>query len=74
MTIRNEDLIKIKNVPTLVYEIYGVKLNKDAIYKWTSVGRKSGDGTKKIKLKTTKRIGQLFTTEEWVRKFVKEIS
>ena len=70
----HSELIKFKNVPALVYEIYGVKVVETTIHKWRSKGRRSGDGTKIVKLKTTKRIGRIFTTEKWIREFVTEIS
>ena len=68
------DLIKFKDVPALIYRIYGVKIVESKVHKWEKKGRRSGDGTRIVKLKTTKRIGRLFTTEKWIREFVKEIS
>ena len=74
MPPKHSELIRFKDVPALVYRIYGVRVVETTIHKWRSKGRRSGDSTRIVKLKTTKRIGRIFTTEKWIREFVEEIS
>ena len=73
MPIAEKDLIKIVDVPKVLMRLYGVVRRRDAIYKWVAKGSLTREG-KRVKLQTTKRLGQLFTCEIWIRKFVAEIS
>ena len=73
MPIAQKDLVKIVDVPKVLMRIWGVVRKRDTAYKWIADGSLTHD-KKRVKLQTTKKLGQLFTTETWIRKFVTEIS
>lgn len=64
-----KQLMKIADVPTLVYKLIGIKRTRTCIHEWIRVGRINSDG-ERIKLKTTKRLGFLYTTSKWVEEFI----
>lgn len=64
-----KQLIKIADVPVLVLELTNLHRTRTCIYQWIKVGRINSDG-ERIKLKTTKRLGFLYTTRKWVKEFV----
>lgn len=69
---RNEDLIKLDNVPKLLLELTGVTRVRSTVYNWVQKGRANYTG-QIIKLKATRRLGLLYTTRQWVLDFVQEI-
>jgi len=66
----NKDVIKIADVPKLVYELTGLIRSRSAIYQWIKAGRLSYSD-ERIKLKTVKRLGFLYTTREWIEEFIR---
>ena len=72
MTIKRENLIKMRDIPALVLEMTGVTRTQAAIYMWIRKGLKTYEGPK-VKLKTTKRLGHLYTTREWMEEFLRRI-
>ena len=74
MRPKHDELIKIVDVPAVLFRIWGVKRGPEAVYKWVKLGRKANAGTRIVKLKTTKLLGSRFTTEAWLRDFVEGIS
>jgi hypothetical protein len=69
---KNSDLIRVKDAAPVVEELTGVKRTYIAVYQWCKVGRRRYDNVV-VKLKTTKRLGTLFTTKEWIADFIREI-
>lgn len=65
-------LIKIVDVPLVVYELTGVKRTRTCIYEWIRIGRIGSDG-ERIKLKTIKQLGFLYTTHKWITEFVEKL-
>lgn len=59
-------LIKIKDVPALLDREYQITRNRTHIYSWI---RK---GVKGIKLKSTTRLAQLYTTKGWLDEFLSD--
>ena len=72
MTVKRENLIKMRDIPALVLEMTGVTRTQAAIYMWVRKGLKTYDGTK-MKLKMTKRLGHLYTTRVWMEEFLRRI-
>jgi len=56
-------------VSALILKETGVSRCKATIYNWTVKGRLDY-ANNHVKLKTTKRCGQIFTTREWVMNFI----
>ena len=77
MTIgKNEKLIPINAVPALLVELTGVSRGIDTIYKWIKRGKGKGCRTldgRMVKLETTKRLRQIFTTKKAVIKFIEDV-
>lgn len=69
---RKEELIRIADIPELLLKLTGVTRTRQTVYEWIHHGRRTYDG-RLIVLKTTKRLGRLFTTKQWLEKFVKEL-
>ena len=69
---KNSDLIRLGEVPKLILELTGVVRVRSTIWSWTWKGRSSYSG-QKIKLKTTKRLGMVYTTKTWLEEFIREI-
>lgn len=69
---KNSDLIRVEDVPALVTELTGVVRGKPVVYHWIKRGRISRTG-QLIKLKATKRMGNLFTTRKWLQEFIDEV-
>ena len=67
-----EKLIPLSAVPSLVAELTGVWRHRATVYRWAKVGCRSIDA-RVVKLKTEKRMGQLFTTRDDVMEFIKGI-
>ena len=65
-------LIPLSAVPSLVAELTGVLRHRATVYRWANVGCRSLDA-RVVKLKTEKRMGQLFTTRENVMEFIREV-
>ena len=65
-------LIPLSAVPSLVAELTGVWRHRATVYRWAKVGCRSLDA-RMTKLKTEKRMGQLFTTREDVMEFISEV-
>ena len=67
-----ERLIPLSTVPSLIAALTGVWRHRATVYRWAKVGCRSLDA-RVVKLKTEKRMGQLFTTEEAVKEFIREV-
>ena len=65
-------LIPLSAVPSLIADLTGVWRHRATVYRWAKVGCRSLDA-RVVKLKTEKRMGQLFTTKEDVIKFISEV-
>lgn len=65
-------LIPLSAVPSLIAELTGVWRHRATVYRWAKVGCRSLDA-RVVKLKTEKRMGQLFTTREDVVEFISEV-
>lgn len=63
-----ETPIRLADVPALVKELSGVSRNRPTIYRWADTGIKVNKVP--IRLETTMRAGQLFTTRSAVQKFL----
>ena len=69
---KKKDLIRMRDVPKIVYELTGVTRCRESIYIWARVGVR-GYTNEPLKLKTTKRMGQLYTTEKWIEEFIRSM-
>ena len=69
---KNEDLIRLDDVPALLVKLTGQTRSRATIYNWATKGRYGCIGDK-IKLKITRHLGRFLTTEEWVMDFVRKI-
>ena len=69
---KNEDLMRLDEVSALILELTGVLRCRATIYNYVRKGRKGYTG-ENVKLKSTKRLGILFTTEAWVEEFIEGI-
>jgi hypothetical protein len=67
-----EKLIKIVDVPAILIELTGVTRGKQTIYNWIRIGCRTNDA-RIIKLKSKKRMGQIFTTRSAVENFIKAV-
>ena len=66
------DYLTITDAAKKVHELCGVTRTKEAVYHWVRYGKKDRFN-RAIKLRVTKRLGQKFTTVEWLEKFIKEV-
>lgn len=69
---KNEDLMRLEEVPKLLVELVGVTRSRSTIYNWARTGRANYTGNM-IKLKVTHRLGGVYTTKAWVLDFIREI-
>jgi len=69
---KNSDLIKLNDVPKVLLELTGVFRCRATVYNWARNGRPDYTG-KKVKLKTCKRVGSLYTSQDWLIEFLKAI-
>lgn len=69
--LKNSDYIKLNQVPALLLELTGQTRTLATVYNWAEYGRPIDEG--RIFLKVSKRLGVLYTTREWVLKFIQEI-
>ena len=65
-------LIPLSAVPSLIADLTGVWRHRATVYRWAKVGCRSLDA-RVVKLKTEKRMGQLFTTAEDVKEFIRGV-
>ena len=65
-------LITLSKVPAILRELTGVIRTRVTVYNWARAGRINAHG-QKIKLKVYRRLGQLYTTEEAVINFLREL-
>ena len=65
-------LIPLSAVPSLIAELTGVWRHRATVYRWAKVGCRSLDA-RVVKLKTEKKMGQLFTTRQDVVDFIFEV-
>lgn len=72
MQVKNNDLIKIRDVPKLLLELTGIDRTRITVYQWVRYGRESYAG-ERIFLETTRRLGYIYTTREWVEKFIRSM-
>ena len=70
--LKKKDLVRISDVPGIISELTGVTRCKETIYLWIKNGVKAYTG-EPLRLKTTKRMGRLFTTRVWIEEFVRGI-
>ncbi len=70
--MNDKKLIPLSAVPSLVAELTGVWRHRATVYRWAKVGCRSLDA-RMVKLKTEKRMGQLFTIREDVIEFISEV-
>ena len=66
------DYIPLTKVPPILRELTGVTRTRVTIYHWVKHGRISAHG-EMIKLKTYRRLGQIYTTKDAVIKFLREL-
>ena len=69
MNFKIEDYIKIPDVLLLVKKITGQTRTRATAYNWIKDGKRSYSG-EKVHLRAKKRMGQMYTTERWVRDFL----
>lgn len=72
MKPKNEDLIRLDDVQAMILNLTGIRKCRATIYNWVIKGRKGYTG-ENVKLKSSKRLGILFTTEAWVKEFIEGI-
>ena len=65
-------LIKIADVPAILLELTGVHRQRLTIYNWINKGCRTNDA-RIVKLKTKKRMGQIFTTRARLEEFIKAV-
>ncbi len=65
-------LIPLSAVPSLIADLTGVWRHRATVYRWAKKGCRSLDA-RMVKLKTEKKMGQLFTTRENVMEFISEV-
>ena len=66
------NLIKLEKVPAILINLTGVTRTHATIYNWIRKGRINAHG-QMTKLAGYKRLGQIYTTEEAVIKFLREL-
>lgn len=64
--------IKICEMPDILYNLVGITRTRTCIYEWIRVGRINSNG-ERIRLRTIKRFGFLYTTFTWVKEFVESL-
>lgn len=69
---KRKDLIKMRDIPALILEMTGATRTRASVYVWMKKGIRAYDGST-IKLKSTKRLGHLYTTKAWVEDFLRGI-
>lgn len=73
MTVnKNLKLIPLSAVPSLLAERTGVQRCRGTIYSWAKKGCRTMSGGN-VKLKTVLRLGRLYTTQEDVDNFIREV-
>ena len=68
----DKKLIPLSAVPSLIADLTGVWRHRATVYRWAKVGCRSLDA-RVVKLKTEKKMGQLFTTRQDVVDFIFEV-
>lgn len=66
------DYIDLRGLVPLVYELTGVTRTMEAVRRWYKIGRINTHGVV-VKLKVTKRLGQYYSTREWLEDFIIEV-
>lgn len=69
---KNEDLISVNRVPALVLELTGITRETAVVYTWINKGR-IGQHGENVKLKATKRLGNWYTTKQWLNEFLEAV-
>lgn len=72
MQPEKKKLLRIRDVPDIILKIAGVTRSKETVYLWARNGV-IGYAGDKLKLKTVRRAGHLFTTREWVEDFIRRM-
>jgi len=67
-----KDLIKLETIPAMLKELTGATRTRCTVYNWARKGRINAHG-QRIKLSAYKRLGQIYTTEEAVLRFLEEL-
>ncbi len=69
---KDEEYVSLNKAAGMVYEISGVHRTRSSLAKWGRYGRRSAVG-KFIKLKTSKRLGRMYTTRKWLEEYIREV-
>jgi cbb3-type cytochrome oxidase cytochrome c subunit len=62
----------LSKVPAKIKALSGVTRSRMTIYNWAHTGRIDQQGTIR-KLQTVTRCGQIYTTEEWLTEFMRNM-
>jgi hypothetical protein len=68
----NKDLIKLQDVPAVIFEMTGVQRKVDTVRKWAAKGVNSYDGGK-VMLQTCRRLRGVYTTKVWIAEFLRKL-
>jgi hypothetical protein len=64
--------IKLQDAVEYIHKLTGVRVPKPTLYSWSRDGKATYDG-QRAKLKTTVRFGRLYTREDWVDEFLRQV-
>jgi hypothetical protein len=67
-----EKLIKLSDVPQIIYDMSNITRCRSLIYSWAKKGRLSYTNDP-IKLKTVMKYGHLYTTKDWLVEFLEAL-
>lgn len=65
--------ITLGEVVPYLNHTHGISRTRQTVHNWATTGVERGLG-RIVKLKTVKRVGIRYTTKEWVREFLDEVS
>ena len=69
---KDKDYLKITDVPALLKKMTGQSRTRQTVYNWMKLGRRTYSG-EHIILTVSRRSGQFYTTENWVKLFVEQL-
>lgn len=69
---KTSDLIPLRKIPALLYELTGVTRKKATIYLWARKGIANAHG-QTVKLKVHDRLNQHYTTKQALIDFISEL-
>ena len=70
--IKNENYVTLDRASKVIYDLTGVVRKTNTVYKWAANGRIDVHGSI-VKLRTVNKLGRLYTTVEWLKKFIEEL-